>query len=124
MIDRNGAGSNPAVARTISRLADGLARDPNAHLQHRTLATPVIDDRQDPEGSPIGQGIMHKIHTPALGRSRRRGNGSSVQGPMLSPPDAHVELQSFEPVQPAHSFPIHPPAFATQEHPDAQVPKP
>jgi len=43
---------------------------------------------------------------------------------MFSPPDPHAQLQSFEPVQPAHSFPIHQPAFPTQQHPDPQIPKP
>jgi len=114
MIDRNGAWSGPAVARTISRLANGLARHPNAHLQHRTVATPVIDDRQDPEGPPLGQGIMHKFHTLPLGRSRWCGSGASVQGPMFSPPDPHAQLQAFEPVQSSDAFPIHPPALATQ----------
>jgi hypothetical protein len=43
---------------------------------------------------------------------------------MFSPPDPHAQRQSFEPVQPAPAFPIHPPAFATQQHPDPQIPKP
>jgi hypothetical protein len=43
---------------------------------------------------------------------------------MFSPPDPHAQLQSIEPVQPADPFPIHQPAFATQQHPDPQIPKP
>ena len=47
-----------------------------------------------------------------------------MQAYIFSTPDPHAQLQSFEPVQPAYSFPIHPPAFATQQHPDPQMPKP
>jgi hypothetical protein len=47
-----------------------------------------------------------------------------MQRDMFSPPDPHAQLQAFEPVQSSDAFPIHPPALATQEHPDAQVPKP
>ena len=47
-----------------------------------------------------------------------------MQRDMLSMPDLHAELQSLESIEPLHPLPIHPPALAPQEHPDAQSPKP
>jgi hypothetical protein len=47
-----------------------------------------------------------------------------MQRDMLAPPHPHAELQALEPIEPSHPFLIHPPAFATQEHPDPQIPKP
>ncbi|MCI0427579.1 MAG: hypothetical protein L0Z46_06155 [Nitrospiraceae bacterium] len=73
-------------------MADRRTRHPKAGLQQRTLATPGIDDRHDLEGPPIGQGIMHKIHTLPLGRPLWRGSGHPVQGHMFSPPGSHAQL--------------------------------
>ncbi len=36
-----------------------------------------------------------------------------MQGDMLPSPDPHPELQSLEPIQSAHPFPIDEPAFPT-----------
>ena len=43
-----------------------------------------------------------------------------MQRDVLPPPDPHPQLQALQPIEPSHPFPIHPPAFATQEHPNAQ----
>jgi hypothetical protein len=42
-----------------------------------------------------------------------------MQGDVLPPSDAHAQLQAFQAIKPTYPFPIHPPAFAAQEHPDA-----
>jgi len=42
---------------------------------------------------------------------------------VLASPHPHAQLQAIESVQSSDAFPIHPPAFATQEHPNAQRPK-
>jgi hypothetical protein len=47
-----------------------------------------------------------------------------VQGDVLAPPDAHAELQPVEPIQPTHPLAVDHPAFAAQQHPDAQMAKP
>ena len=109
---------------SIEGSADRLTRYQNTSLSHRTLSTPVINDCEHSKRPPIGQGIMDTIHPLPLGRFRWGGSRSSVQDHMCSPQHPHAQLQSFEPVQPAHSFPIHPPAFATQEHPDARISSP
>ena len=83
------------VQGSIQDLADYLARHPNTGLQHWTVATPGIDDREDSKWPSIGQGIMHEIHTPSLCRSGRRGGRSSVEGDMLASPHPHAELQTF-----------------------------
>ena len=46
-----------------------------------------------------------------------------MQRNMLPPPDPHAKLQALQSIESSNSFPIYQPAFATQEHPDAQVPK-
>jgi hypothetical protein len=43
---------------------------------------------------------------------------------VLPPPHPHAQLQAIEPVQSSDAFPIHQPAFATQQHQDPQIPKP
>ena len=43
---------------------------------------------------------------------------------MFPSPHTHAQLQPLEPVQPAHAFPIHEPPFATQQHPDPEIPEP
>ena len=67
---------------------------------------------------------MHEIHAPALRRARWHRGRASVQRDVLASPDSHAELQALQSIEPSHPLPIHPPAFATQEHPDAQRPKP
>lgn len=52
-----------------------VTRHSHAHLQHRTLPAPGIDDRENPKRSSVGQGIMQEFHTPALGRSMGVGAG-------------------------------------------------
>ena len=43
-----------------------------------------------------------------------------MQRDVLASPDPHTQLQAIESVQSSHALPIHLPAFATQEHPNAQ----
>jgi hypothetical protein len=47
-----------------------------------------------------------------------------VQRDVLTSPHPHAQLQAVESVQSSDPFPIHPPAFPTQQHPDPQIPKP
>jgi len=83
----------------------------------------VIDDRQDPKRPAIGQGIMHEIHAPALSRTGWDRGRATMECDMLASPHPHAQGQVIEPVQSSNAFPIHLPALATQEHPDAQIPK-
>jgi hypothetical protein len=106
MIHRNGARTLRRVQSLIKDLADGLPRHPKTGLKRGTLATSVIDDRQDSRRPSIRQGIRYKIHAPALsGTVGDRGRATMKCDVLASP----------------HPFPIHPPAFTPQEHPDAQV---
>lgn len=74
------------VQGSIKDLVADLTRHLKTGFEHRTLATPGIDDRQDQKWPSIGQDIMRKIHTLPLSRSRWRGSGASVQRDMLPPP--------------------------------------
>jgi hypothetical protein len=47
-----------------------------------------------------------------------------MQGHMFAPPDPHAELQPIQPIEAADPLAIHPPALASQQHPDAHVAKP
>jgi len=58
-----------------------------------------------------------------LGPARVRG-GAPVQGDVLAPPHAHAELQPVEAIQPTHPLAVHHPAFAAEQHPDAQMSEP
>src|SRR5258705_12935449 len=67
---------------------------------------------------------MHEIHAPAfLGASGARRWGP-VEGDVLAPLDPHAELQPVEPIQPTHPRAVDRPAFAAQQHPDAQMSTP
>jgi len=43
---------------------------------------------------------------------------------VLASPHPHAQLQAIESVQSSDAFPIHQPAFPTQQHPDPQILKP
>jgi len=43
---------------------------------------------------------------------------------MFPSPNPHTQLQAIESVESADPLAIHPPAFAAQQHPDPQIPKP
>ena len=89
------------------------------------MPTPVSDDRQDSNRPPIGQGIMHEIHAPALSRTGRDRGWATMECDVFAAPDPPTQLQAIEPVQSSDALPIHhPPAFATQAHPEAQRPNP
>jgi Recombinase zinc beta ribbon domain len=93
------------------------------HLQQRTLATPLIDDGQDPKRAAISQRIVHEVHGPALrgaGPARRR---PAVQSHVLTAKHAHADLQAFEPIQPTHPLMIHVPAFPPEQDPEAPIPE-
>ena len=58
-------------------------------LQDRTLATPLIVDREHAKRPPIKQLIVHEIYTPALLRADRRGRRPTIQRHALPAPHAH-----------------------------------
>jgi len=43
-----------------------------------------------------------------------------VEGDVLPSSDSHPQLQAFQSIEPSHPLLIHQPAFASQQHPDAQ----
>src|SRR5581483_5210237 len=96
----------------IQGLADGQARHAGGHLQQRTLATPLIHDREHPELRAVGKRIMDKIHAPAFGRAARDRRGPAMQCHMLAPSHTQAYLQPFQAVQPPYALAINWPAFA------------
>ena len=75
------------------------------------MPTPVIHDRQDSKWPSVGQRIMHKIHTPALGRPHWCGRGASVEGDVFPAPYPHAQLQPIQAIQSANVLPIDQPTF-------------
>ncbi len=67
---------------------------------------------------------MHKIHAPRFPGSRGVRGRPAVQSDVLTPPHTHAHLQPVEPIEPADPLAIHAPSLPTQQHPDAEVPKP
>ena len=47
-----------------------------------------------------------------------------MQGHVFAPPDSHAELQAVETIEAPHSFAVHEPTLASQQHPESLVPKP
>ncbi len=68
MIDLDGARPLAYAEHTIKHLTHRLPGHPKSSLYNLTGETPVIHGGQDPERPSVGQGIMHKIHTPPLVR--------------------------------------------------------
>src|SRR5215470_10452004 len=66
---------------------------------------------------------MHEVHAPPFPGTRGARRRAPVQRLVLAPPDAHPELQSVEPIEPAHTLAIHAPSLPAQQDPDAEVPK-
>src|SRR5437667_416188 len=71
----------------------------------------------------VGERIVDEVHAPPVrgpDGSRRR---TAMERAVLSPPHTHAELQALQTVEAPHAFAIHRPALATQQDPDAQIPK-
>ena len=84
------------------------------------LAPPLFDDGQDPERPSIGEGVVHKVHAPALRRADRDWRRTTMQRDVLAPADPHGQLQSIEAVQPSHPFLVDRPTLTSEQDPDAQ----
>jgi len=96
MTDRDGAWPRSLAQNAIEELADDLPGHPPPRLHDWTGATPVIDDRQDSKRPPIGERIMHKIHTPTLAGTGRHRRGAAMQGHVLATSHPHPQLQSIQ----------------------------
>lgn len=108
----NAAGPRRLAEDAIEELADDLTGHPPPRLHDWTGATPVIDDRQDSKRPPIGERIMHNIHTPPLAGTGRHRRGAAMQGSVLAPPHPHPQLKSIQAIQPTDSLPVHEPALS------------
>jgi hypothetical protein len=78
MIDGDRARRDAVDQRTIQRLADAVTGHAGADFYQRTLATPLVDHRQEAKRVTIRERVMDEIHVPALGgtgRLRRRAAG-------------------------------------------------
>src|SRR3712207_9533254 len=70
----------------------------SADLDRRAHPAHVIDDRQDPEAAPLGQGVGQEIEAPALLRPPGGGwQDPRAADPLAAPLDA--DPQAFLPVE-------------------------
>lgn len=123
VIDGDGDGEAVLYSDAFQGRDHGAAGERKAALQHRTLATPLIDNREHAKRSPVEQLIMHEVHTPPLLQPRRHGGRPPMQRHMLPAPHAHPHLQTFKPIEPAHALSVHEPPLAPQQGVNAIVPE-
>jgi hypothetical protein len=71
MIHGDRARQAPRRAEPIEHYADAGAGDALDYLSDRTLATPLIDDGEDPKRAAVRELVVHKVHASALPRTRR-----------------------------------------------------
>src|SRR6266850_2536793 len=115
-------GQAPPSADLIEHARHALPGQRGIHLDGQTLAGEVIDHRQQPKPSPVGQLIADEIQRPALvgplGRCR-----------FLSPPPgrplsfAYAHLQVFLLVDAKDAFVVIAPTFAAQQYPQPSIPE-
>ena len=67
-----------AVDGAIQGVGDGRTRHAKGRLQDGTVATPLIDHGQHAKGPPVGEGIVDKVHAPALAWAARGGRRASA----------------------------------------------
>src|SRR5262245_40200131 len=66
----------------------------------------LIDDGQHAKRPRVGEGIVHEVHAPPLGRARRDRRRSAMQGDVFPSPDAHPKLQAFQAIEATHPLPV------------------
>ena len=97
-----------------------LARDPKARQRrvgHQAQALPcvVVDHRQDPEPSSVGQRVADEVERPALVRTLWQDHRCPcAQGPLASTTPAN--LQSLLDVEPPQLLVVEVHALARQQH--------
>ncbi len=82
----------------------------------------MIADCQDSKRPPIGERLMHKIHTPTLAGAGRHQRGAAMQGPVIAPWPPHPQLQSIQPVSRTGPASGSRAALTSQQHPSTWVP--
>lgn len=112
------------IQRSIESPAHRLIRHTKTDFSYRALPIPGIHDRRYPKRPSIGQGIMHKIHTPPLRGARWRRSRASVEGDGLPLPHAPPQLHALQSIEPSYPLAAQRPALTPEQHPDAQIPKP
>ena len=71
--------------------ATSLSVSEKPRRQRQTLATPLIDDGEDPESPPVGELIVNEIHASVLVGSHRRGHWTTMQADALTPRHSHPQ---------------------------------
>jgi len=113
VIDGDRSGRHAVAEDPIQRRADGVSGHARRGLKQRTLPTPRIDDGEHAKRTAIGQGIVHEIHAPPLGRAGGLWRRPAVQCDVLPSAHAHPQLQAVQAIESSHTFAIHAPTFST-----------
>ena len=107
----------------LKRCSDIAAGEGKAWLYQHRFATPLIDDRQQPNPASIKQLIMHEVHAQALVRRTRHWHRTPVDAHVLAPSQSSAQLQAFQAVESVDPFVIDNPAFSAQQYMNTQVTK-
>ena len=112
VVDRDGQGQRSRCRQGFEGPHDACSGEREIDLQQHTLATPLIDHREDSELAPAGQPIVYEIHGPVLPRTRGPGSETAVHAHLLASAAAHAQLQVLQPVEAAYALappPTNPP---------------
>src|SRR5688572_26401642 len=86
-------------------------------LHQHTLATPLIDDGQDPKGPAGHELVVHEIHAPRLIATTGRRHHPTMQTEPLLTTGAHPHLQALQAIQAVNPLLVISPPFASQHDP-------
>lgn len=106
----------PFLSCWLSYLNPGASLD-----QQRGFTTKGINDRQYANGFSVGQGIVNKVHAPALIRSSRWSWHNADLRATLAQVFPMPQTQAFADIDAVNPFPIHHPALASQQDMNALV---
>ncbi len=119
LFDGEGRRTRAAYERPIKDLTDRAPAHACGDFTDRTLATPLFDHGEHPEGAAIGERIVNDVHAPALGRARRCRCGPAVPRDVFPAPHLHASLQALD-VRPATDTRLlDRPPLSSQQHPNA-----
>jgi hypothetical protein len=101
-----------------------LSRHREVALSQRTLATRLIDHRQDAEPPAVEKPVIDEIYPPALVRSVRYRYRNTMWAHVLAPPNPRTQLQPVESIHAPNPLLVHRPALPSQHQVNALLAEP
>ena len=118
----DGGGAAPPSDKGVELARHAEAADRCVDHERQRLAGEVVDDAEDAEGSPPGQGVGDEVQSPALVGPVRRGHGRPrTCGALAASPATH--RQALLAVEAMELLLVHAHAFAFEQHTQPAVAK-